>query len=163
MEINKRQKELDEEKKSIDKTINSSKNTTFLDQSSNQSINNPPPLPKICPICRAEIKKGCHRKADCTSKRGAMKHILQTIRDRNLDEPIAVSVINDKIGDNVVNGSLRSANNKRKNLSTKHFKIVEVTTDQSINLMRTGKLSKSQYRLAMVDKSVCKTNQLQIG
>ena len=144
-EFKKRQIELDQEKLKFEKSMNCSKNTTVLDQSevSNQSIL----TPRLCPICAGEIKKGGHSKAECTPMRGASKNLLKLMRDRDIDEPIAVSVINDKIGDNVVNGSLRSGNNKRKTISTKHFKIVEVTADQSINLMRSGKMSKSQYRL----------------
>ena len=126
--------------------MNLSKNTSVLDQS---SVNSKPTAePNLCKICLTEIKKGINHSSICTAKRGAMKNILKLIKNRDIDEPIAVSVINDKIGNNVVNGSLRYGNNKRKNISTKHFKIVEVSTDQSINLMRTGKFSKAQYRLA---------------
>ena len=74
--------------------------------------------------------------------------MLEIARDRDIDEPLAVSVINDKIADNSINGGLRSGNNKRKNISTKHFRITEISVDDSINIMRTGKFSKAQYRIA---------------
>ena len=107
-----------------------------------------PTEPNLCKICLQEIKRGGHSKADCTAKRGALKRMLEIARDRDIDEPLAVSVINDKIADNSINGGLRSGNNKRKNISTKHFRITEISVDDSINIMRTGKFSKAQYRIA---------------
>ena len=102
---------------------------------------------KVCPKCHGQIGKGLHRKSDCTEIRGASKNLFKILVDKNIDEQVASKVISNKIGKNKVNSTLKSGNNKKLSITTKHLRLVDVPPEECIDILRTGKFSKKQYKV----------------
>ena len=126
--------------------------------SEKKRISDPPITYPLCPICSDTLKPGGHKY--CSGKRVAMANITNILIERNIAEPLAVTIINKTIGRNTINGDMRAANNKQVAITTKRLRTVEITVNECIDFLRDNKFSKKQFRMCRKFAKRCDVNRL---